>query len=756
MSKQLSLSSEQISNNIDRLIAGDNGTLKHIEIARAVPGKISDLLNDINSQEVDMLLGQVVVGLHEDDEDLRQNAAIALTGALSSLVNHEEWQRMNRLLPAIEQVFSIAGNNGDVLIESIAAVTNLVSYHILQDQYGAARDALLMINDPVPLASATDQLREHAEQAVNVLASPPVMDKLLIEYLHNDKKGEKAGRLLAAFGRQAAEFLMDPLSRSESKAERIKLLELIKDIGTPAESSLRLMLQKPAPWYVTRNIIKLLGETGDSDCLEDVAQFLEHADIRVSQEVLTAAGKIGGHAGKTFLLNTLHTVPQQLTGQVVSLLGNISDDSLVVPLADLLDETAMFQSRLGDELQVTICRALGKIGSIKALPTLKKIIASKNIPGIDENEIKKDSILQAAREAVQLIECGGNQKIQQTRVKKIMGIPVATDPVSAREAAIFRIALTGDKVEATHKLFELITDCVTRKDFQNAERLRQRIYEIDPMALTEIIRSAEIIEQAKNGVIGRGYLDVWSDLLDELSSEEFSSIYHELENRSLQAEELLVSQGDQNDELFFINHGNVKVFNKKNNQEIFIKNLTSGEIAGENFFHASVWTVSMSALTPVRLSILKRSNFIRWQKAFPGLEAKLKDFYNRSNDVHDLLDKKRLNRRIFERYQLSRKVQIQMTDGAGKPIGRGFNAQLSDISKGGLALHICIAKPENGRLLRGKKMQITIPVGGEPPQLHVHGQVQAVHPSKPEHNDFLIHLAFHEELEQEDLQSILG
>ena len=44
-STQPTLSTEQISKDIDRLIAGDIETLKHIESARAIPGKISDLLN---------------------------------------------------------------------------------------------------------------------------------------------------------------------------------------------------------------------------------------------------------------------------------------------------------------------------------------------------------------------------------------------------------------------------------------------------------------------------------------------------------------------------------------------------------------------------------------------------------------------------------------------------------------------------------------------------------------------------------------
>ena len=67
-----------------------------------------------------------------------------------------------------------------------------------------------------------------------------------------------------------------------------------------------------------------------------------------------------------------------------------------------------------------------------------------------------------------------------------------------------------------------------------------------------------------------------------------------------------------------------------------------------------------------------------------------------------------------------------------------------------------MAEQENGRLLLGRDIQVLIPVGGKPGYLHVRGRVQAVHPSKPQHNDFLIHVVFHDELEQEALQTILG
>ncbi len=747
---------EQITKGIDSLISGDPGQLKHIELARALPEKIADLLTDKNYGDVDILLGRIVTVLQEVGDELCHNAAISLAGTLCILALHEEWSRMDRMLAATQQALHIAGDNDQVVRECIAAVTKLAAHHIRQEQYSAPRIVLIMIYGPVTLASASKEFRNLVESAVKELALRPVLDKLLEEYLHGSEKQEEAGRLLVAFGRQAADYLIDSLIQGKSKAERIKLLKLIKDLGEPTEEVLLRMLQQTSPWYVTRNIVSLLGETGNLDCFEDVARFLEHDDVRVKKEVLTAAGKIGGSSRKKFLLKALNSVPPQLMGHVISLLGDIHDDSLVVPLSDILDNASMHQSELGDELQIATCQALGKIGSVKGLPILKKIIANNTLPGTTKEELEKNSTLQAAEKAVQRIRSGNSQNIQQTRVKKVMGVSMAADHVSAREAAIIRIAMAGDKQKALQKLFQLIGECAAKKDFKNAERLRERLYEIAPMPLNAIIRSAEIIEQAKSGFVGRGYLDIWSELREELSSAEFSAIYHELENRSVQPEELLIRQGTKNDELFFINHGSIKVFYKQDQHEIFIKNLTSGEIAGENFFNASVWTVSLKALTPSRISVLKRSCFSRWHEAFPGLEDKLKTYYNRSNDVHNLLEKKGLSRRKFDRYQLSRKVRIHMIDNTGKPIGGEFKGNLFNMSKGGLALRIRVAREENGRLLLDKKMQITIPVGGKHPQLHVHGQVLAVHPFTSDHNDFLVHFIFDNELDKESLMLILG
>jgi HEAT repeat protein/CRP-like cAMP-binding protein len=752
---QSSLSSDLINTFLSNLKNGDHSVFKHVAVVQAFPVTIGQLLDQKNEQDVDILMGQLVAVLQGEDDGLRDNAAIALAGVLNVLVSHEKWMLMDRLLPATQQTLHIIENDTEIVKQCIQSLTRLAAHHIRDEQYSAARIILIIINGPVTLASANNDFCELAGSAVRELALRPVLDKLLEEYLHGEEKQDEASRLLVAFGVHAADFLMDSLGQGENKTDRLKLLKLAEEIGEPMETALRRILQQTNPWYVTRNIIRLLGKSGNQDCFEEIAPFLDHDNIRVKQEVLTATAKIGGSSRKSFLLKALHSVPPQLTGHVISLLGEIPGDSLVVPLADLLEVNSIYQNRHGEELQISICEALGKIGSVKALPILKKVIALNTRPAMSKEDIEANLPLMAARNAVTQIGKGSKQ-IHQTKVKKVMGLSLAADHVSTKEAAIIRLAMSGDKKKAVRQLYELIGECAANNDIQNAERLRERYYEIAPTALNAIIRSGELIEQVQGDFIGRGFLDIWKKLRKSLSNAEFGAIYHELENRSLRPDELLVRQGSNNDKLFFINHGSLKVFYKQGQHEIFVKSLTCGEIAGENFFQSSIWTVGLRALTPSRVSILKRSSFNRWHNEFPGLKEKLQGVYNRSDDVHDLLNKKGLSRRKYERYQLSRKVHMQMIDEDDKEIGSEFSGDLFNISTGGLALRIRVTKKDRGRLFQDKNMRIDIPVGGDTPPLTVQGLVLAVHPFNQDLNDYLIHLIFDTQLNQKSLQLVLG
>ena len=233
------------------------------------------------------------------------------------------------------------------------------------------------------------------------------------------------------------------------------------------------------------------------------------------------------------------------------------------------------------------------------------------------------------------------------------------------------------------------------------------------MALGEIIRSGEIIEQEKKGAIKGEDLEIWADLTDQLSSQEFQTIYHEFSERRYKPEETLVTQGDKNDALFFISQGSIKVSHTLGSRELFITSLNRGQIAGENFFTPSFWTVTLTSLTPSRVHILQQAALNRWQEKFPGLRAKLHEYYRAGNTIRSMLEKKGLERRKDQRFTLARKIQVQPINNLDSPIGRGFRAETADISLGGMAFLIRISRQENARLLLGRRMQVVLPVGGK-------------------------------------------
>lgn len=331
--------------------------------------------------------------------------------------------------------------------------------------------------------------------------------------------------------------------------------------------------------------------------------------------------------------------------------------------------------------------------------------------------------------------------------------PQKKDPLTLREEQIFQLAAQGNTEDAKKQLFDLVAACAKQKDFYNAERLRERIYEIDPMALMEIIQSGDIIEQEKSGGISKGHVEIWTNLLSVLSSEEFSALYYEMEERMCKPEEIIVGQGAKNDELFFINHGTVRVTYTGGEKEFFFKNMGKGEIVGENFFNASVWTVSLTAQQQTSISVLKLESLAQLEQRIPGIESKLIDYYNRSSDIYAEMKKKGVDRRAHERYRKECKIQLQIVDDKEKILS-AFKGDMTDISLGGLSFYVRITNKDNIRLLLGRNIKVIIPVTNLPDAV-LRGVVIGVHVCDLVLSDYSVHVKFKAELGRNQLKSLI-
>ncbi|NPA94689.1 MAG: cyclic nucleotide-binding domain-containing protein, partial [Thermodesulfobacteria bacterium] len=751
--QQQKISQEQIRENIRLLLDGELRVLTDDLFLQTLPSNIKKLIKKGKFEAVDLLLTKMVTGLRTDDMAIRRGSAEALGRATSVLVQTEQWSRLDKLIPALVQALPFM-EDLQAAFQALNALEKLTRHHIIEREYNRAVNALDPLFDLTVYADdRTANLAKQAQNCLDRLADASLLDPLLENIQAKNSDHESSQYLISRMGAGAANFLLSRLGKSEIREERELLLKLIEEIGKPARNALLLLLEQDAPWYITRNIIRLFRRIGDPDCFTTLAPYIHHEDIRVQREVVQTLGLIGGLSRKQFFLQELPRASLELQPLIVRQLGKVHDEGVVLPLTDLLAASAGPPHHEKEQLQTEICIALARLRSKKAIPGLKKVVETKNIPGLNDYA---PSVIAAAESALHALE--GEESILEENDQDTMQAQLLRkhDPLAEREAAIFRKAARGKTEEAKQELYDLVIECAKNKDFANAERLRERIYEIDPMALTEIIRTGEFIEKEKTGSISPNQLETWSELLELLDPTEFSAIYHELEERSYEAEEIIVHQGDKNDELFFINQGTIKISYNKDGREIFVSTLLRGQIIGENFFDASFWTVTLTALTPVNVSVLKSDSFHRWQEAYPGLEGKLQSFYNKCNTTCQLLRKKGLDRRQYERIQLSRKINIQLLDNRERPIGRKFRGELADISKGGLSYLIRISKKENTRLLLGRTMQVTIPISAEPGHIVITGLAIGVQPYDLLASDFSVHLRFPEPLDQKTMQRILG
>ena len=316
------------------------------------------------------------------------------------------------------------------------------------------------------------------------------------------------------------------------------------------------------------------------------------------------------------------------------------------------------------------------------------------------------------------------------------------DDLLEKEKSVEQYLSEGNKEAAVKELFDLIVAYAKQKDFLKAEALRDRLFEVDPMALNEITKSADIIDEEKDKAIDPGHRETWSDLYNSLKTEEASALYFAMKEETYAKDQAVFSIGDRNNNLYFIDTGELKIVFTREDEEILVKTLGSGVLAGEDtFFYTTVYrTVSLIANTQAKLRHLERSVLEKWKEEFPNIEQKLYDHCRRSGIVYELLEKKGLNRRINERIERSGRATLQLLKASGEPNGKPFIAGLSDISAYGLSFSLKISKKETARRLLGLKlnMKFELPQAETPQKIDQNGILVGV--GYPLLDDYTIHV----------------
>ncbi|MGB3212265.1 MAG: cyclic nucleotide-binding domain-containing protein [Desulforhopalus sp.] len=753
---------------IKGFLQGNTNLLQSEEIVHYLPAAVRQIQSQNSEAEVTLLIKGMLASLKDGGQTVKESLLQSVLKIGENLLVDSQWSHVDLISEQLMEDLR-NGNLGALMAEKTLTLLQDIMQKSWKDGDNDRGDRILSlfyqirsgkIHHPASIRAIAAKVQDRGIRRVDLpqllagcLASPE--DKALIF------------RLILQ-GPVALRFLVESLINEDKAPDRFTIIDLLTCSSHFLPSVVQERLQEHMPWYGKRNLIKLLGETGTEKDAEILLPYLRHEDFRVQRETFLTIYKLSGNNKKKLLLRALDESAEPIKGQVVEALAGYCDAEVAGKLTDLLAFHEQFEEQNRNDL---LLKLLATIGRCPWPAAHKGVHAFLQTRGQRATRRISDQVWDAADRVAGFLQSelqeGRKKHVQASQLRKnalkqaakIKKASVAQQVISdlPQEQAVRSLLSRGNKSAAIKKVLELIERVARHRNFVQAEKLREWIIEIDPAALGQILQAAEIIDREKIAAIDTSHLEIWSELYDVLTTDEFRAVYGALEHRKYQNEERVITQGTLQGTLFFINSGKVKLHFDDNDNEVLVKTMKGGEIFGWGpFFEASVWTISVAAIETSEISLLHLETLETWADEFPGLEAKLYDFCKRFEKIEESIKRSLIDRRLNKRYRIAGRVVATLLDNRSRTVGTSFNVELADISEGGISFLARISNKESGRLLLGRKMLLSLPgTSSSEDGLTLIGEVLAVKKTYTVENDYSLHMKFDRRIDRKELHGIV-
>lgn len=755
---------------IAALLDGNRSALQSEELQNHLPEAIEKCFQRGEASTGERLIDAIVLETLGGGERLRGRLIRCLVLVGVWLADQQRWAPLDKLMSAL-LVWIRESDEGDAVYEKAAFLLQIVMIRAGQRDDWERADQILSVfhrirtaqlPKPPPIPALIGRTQDR-------LFKRPIFSTLLQRYL-NDGVESAAAKRLCMMGRPAGAFLIDTLLAEEESKDRLRIIELLGSMGPVILDELVSRLPEPMPWYGKRNLIKLASEVAGPEQIPAILPFLRHDDLRVQREAFSCIYTISGEHRKQALIDCLPAASETMLVQIVKALNRFADPDTAVPLTVMLADQENYSEAVREPLIKEIVDGLARIALPEVQTALQQFLEArqKKVNRRLDPQLFADAekALKAVSAAVRKDE-GGSQTGPVAKTQRQSGAYEAQAIDSpglradlARLPGVLQVQellQQGKQELAREAIVQLITRLVAEHRFEPAERLREWLMEIDPMALSEIIRTAELIEETKISAIDRDQVEAWSDLSETLTTEEFATFYHALKRRTYESEQVIVRQGDVQSELYFIASGKIRIFYRDASGDVLVKNGSRGEILGaDTVFDASVWTVSVSCLARTEVFSLGINTLLHWREELPALESKLHDYCLKTVSMQAYFKTSGKDRRGARRHKVSGRVTSLLLDSRGRDTGIASRGELADISTGGVSFFLRISQKKNARLLLGRSTKVVMPMATAiDRQVTVLGTIIAVRGHQAMDNEYSVHVKFIEELSAADLQVII-
>ena len=345
-----------------------------------LPKIIEQLIVQKEQETMEKIISRLVDNLFSEKEDVRAQAAKALTDIIDTLPLERKTEMIESLSGRLIEWIKIETSVTPAYTIICNYLQNIVQDFINQQRFVETIPLLDIFND---INSGTlgknDTTREVCAQLIRNLATQENVTLLFTEFNTNehDKKDE-AGKILSRFGDITLKYMLNDLQENIDNNERVRIMQLIIGTGQRAIPLVLERIHKDAQWYYLRNMAYILGQIGNEESAGALQPLLRHKNERVRQEALKSISKTGGNRRGQLLIDALPDADDKFKLSIIAALGNAKTADVVPALLDMLTIRPFVTRAARTIMEEKICVALGAIGSPEAIPDLSEIAESKS------------------------------------------------------------------------------------------------------------------------------------------------------------------------------------------------------------------------------------------------------------------------------------------------------------------------------------------------------------------------------------------
>ncbi len=377
---------EQEQNNIrlheqvQEIVQGPDDLFLKDGFPESLSGISRQLLADGEQALTERLIDRVVRALGEEAQDIRDQAAAALVEIIIAFPADRQMDPIRRIAGFITEWIRRETTASRAYRKICSWQKELVRDYIFKGDFADAIPILDVFNRiHGGLLDKNDTIDAIAADTIRELASGEALTILFDEFDNNrQSKQLEAGRVLVRLGDGPLNRLMDRLREVEDTNERVRILQVIADIGPMAIPAVRERIQGDEPWYYLRNLAYLMGKVGKEESAHVLQPLLLHNNGRVRIEALTSLHRTGGKERGPLMMSILPvTEDDDFKMKIIEMLGLIKYAPAVPMLVDLLTQRPLVVPALRIDLEEKICISLGKIAVPESTPVLKEISRPK-------------------------------------------------------------------------------------------------------------------------------------------------------------------------------------------------------------------------------------------------------------------------------------------------------------------------------------------------------------------------------------------